>query len=357
MKIRGKARAVHLLPAIFVCHAAAAQVTLYGVVDTGIIQDKTEGSRARWGLDNGLYIPSRFGLRGVERLTPDMTAFFVLENGFAPDTGQATNNGRLFGRNAYVGLRSAEWGEIRLGRSLNLTQLWTPAVVSPFGLGMGRNSAGTTLAFDDDAFGNGRVDNSVYYLSPMARGLQWGMGYSFNIGTALPGAPATTEVAGAGANSRMVDAGLRYVQGPWTAILSYMRTQVANGGSRPSSLTAVASYDFGAFRLHAGYGRLRDAVTEPSGRVIPNPGWLTPQRKDDQAYTLGMTLPAGNGKWMASYHRTTSSRIVSYGLGYYHGLSKRTGVYAFVNGGKGRDFIHDSNVSRRQFAVGVSHSF
>jgi len=340
--------------------AQTSSVQLYGIVDIGVISDKTEGQKARNAIDNALWTPSRFGLRGQEQLTSDSKAFFVLENGFAPDTGTATLGGRLFGRSAYVGIENRNWGELRAGRSMHFSQLWAPVIASPFILGMGRNSAGTTLAFDDDSFGNGRVDNAVYYVSPSFSGLQVGAGYSFNIGTALPGATATAEVPGTRNNNRLIDSAVRYTNGPLSAVVAYMRTQVADSATAqrdPSSLIAAASYNFGIARVHAAFGSLKNSQSEPSGRAVTTTGWLTAARNGDKAYSLGVSVPVGGGEIKASFQKTTSSKITSYGAGYFYSLSKRTALYAFWNDGETRDFVRNEDVSRRQLAVGVSHIF
>lgn len=339
---------------------AGGQVLLYGVVDVGVIADKTEGQSTRSGVDTNLWAPSRFGIRGQESLSTNTKAFFVLENGFAVDTGNAVQGGRLFGRSAYVGLEDQRLGEVRAGRSMTLSQLWAPVIASPFILGMGRNSAGTAFAFDDDSFGNGRVDNGIYYVSPSFGGFQAAAGYSFSIGNALPGTTATTEQPGARNNNRLTDVGVRYMNGPLMATAVYMRTQVAASATaqrNPSSFLAAASYDFGPLKAHLAFGALRNAQTEPSGRGIPNTGWLTGTRHNDNAYSLGVSVPLGNGELKAAYQRTTSSKISSYGVGYLYRLSKRTSLYAFLNDGDTRDFIRDQDVSRRQIAAGISHTF
>ncbi|MFX5578745.1 porin, partial [Acinetobacter baumannii] len=66
--------------------------------------------------------PSRIGFRGTEDLGGGLQALFVLESGFAPDTGAMGQGGRLFGRQSYVGLKSG-WGQIMLGRQLNMTYI------------------------------------------------------------------------------------------------------------------------------------------------------------------------------------------------------------------------------------------
>ncbi|AEK63538.1 Outer membrane porin protein 32 precursor; putative 3-hydroxyphenylpropionic acid porine [Collimonas fungivorans Ter331] len=48
--------------------------------------------------------PSRIGFRGIEDLGNGLKGIFMLENGFAPDSGALNQGGRLFGRVSYVGL-------------------------------------------------------------------------------------------------------------------------------------------------------------------------------------------------------------------------------------------------------------
>lgn len=54
-------------------------------------------------------VPSRWGVRGKEDLGGGLHAVFTLESGFAPDSGVSNQGGRLFGRQANVGL-SGPWG-------------------------------------------------------------------------------------------------------------------------------------------------------------------------------------------------------------------------------------------------------
>jgi len=59
---------------------------------------------------------SKWGLRGNEDLGGGMGATFWLENGFNVSTGKLNNGGDLFGRQAYVGLTSNQYGAVTLGR-------------------------------------------------------------------------------------------------------------------------------------------------------------------------------------------------------------------------------------------------
>jgi general bacterial porin, GBP family len=111
--------------AAFVALAAASahaqsSVTLYGLIDAGLMYTNnvkkggSEGAlvQATSGNING----SRFGLRGAEDLGGGLQAIFVLENGYNVQNGKLGQNGRLFGRQAFVGLSNKEYGAVTLGR-------------------------------------------------------------------------------------------------------------------------------------------------------------------------------------------------------------------------------------------------
>src|SRR5437868_12437876 len=101
---------------------AQSSVTLYGIVDTGIqYYNNAAGGGAVAGMPSLTgEVPSRFGLRGVEDLGGGYRAFFVLENGFAPNSGTLNYGGRLFGRQANVGIESP-YGALTLGRQKNMS--------------------------------------------------------------------------------------------------------------------------------------------------------------------------------------------------------------------------------------------
>ena len=69
---------------------------------------------------NGPMQTPRWGLRGVEDLGDGLSTVFVMESGFSMTNGTASQNGRMFGRQVYVGLQSNDYGTITLGRQYDL---------------------------------------------------------------------------------------------------------------------------------------------------------------------------------------------------------------------------------------------
>ncbi len=134
------------------CSAAFAQssVTLYGVIDIGIAyqsinsSDSPQFAGSRFGINNGVQSGPRFGLRGSEDMGNGVRATFTLENGFDAGNGSLNQSGRMFGRQAWAGLESNQWGYIRAGRQYNFaTDFFTP--IDPFQAGFGQANMGAAF--------------------------------------------------------------------------------------------------------------------------------------------------------------------------------------------------------------------
>src|ERR1700742_4459947 len=83
---------------------AQSSVTLYGIVDEGIMFNNNARTGQQYALVSGSESGSRWGLRGTEDLGGGLSTIFVLEGGFNSSTGALGQNGDIFGRQAYVGL-------------------------------------------------------------------------------------------------------------------------------------------------------------------------------------------------------------------------------------------------------------
>ncbi|WP_236585774.1 porin, partial [Bordetella pseudohinzii] len=94
---------------------AAATVTVYGVADVHISHYR-HGDGSMTSMESGGLGGSRIGFRGVEDLGRGRQAVFMLEAGFNINNGKSGQSGRLFGRQAYLGLRDKELGSLIAGR-------------------------------------------------------------------------------------------------------------------------------------------------------------------------------------------------------------------------------------------------
>ncbi|WP_321794730.1 porin [Caballeronia sp. J97] len=159
-------------------HTAQAQgaVTLYGIVDNGIVYTHNSGGEStQIGLNSGSLSGSRWGLKGAEDLGGGLKAIFQLENGLNLNTGKMNQGGRLFGRQSYVGLSSSRWGTVTAGRVYDpLTDLVQPS--------QGDNYLGQTFTSPgdiDNADSSARINNAIKWTSPTYAGFTASLLYGF----------------------------------------------------------------------------------------------------------------------------------------------------------------------------------
>lgn len=161
---------------------AQSSVLLYGVIDAGISyvnhSKSATGSDKLFKFDEGVPQGSRWGLRGTEDLGGGTKAIFVLENGFNVGTGVLGQGGRLFGRQAWVGLSQNNVGSLTFGRQYTLT---TDVLGANFTAGS--NTVAGNYAYhinDIDQLTSSRIDNAVKFQSANYAGLSFGALYGFS---------------------------------------------------------------------------------------------------------------------------------------------------------------------------------
>ena len=369
------------LAALATVGAAFAQstVTLYGKIDWEVVSKRTT-TAAGVTTNPGLQVNSaglsgsRWGMKGSEDLGGGMSAIFDLQSGFSVDTGQsaqcggqnvtspnacstanpmaapganaaaAVTAGRLFGRQAYAGLKGG-FGQITAGRQY---APYDNAFGSVDAQGYTSNSAmGSVFAAGGhaDAGGPGRVDNQLTYFTPAMGGfnaqLSWAPGEN-----AAPGVSA----------SRYTGIGLGYGNGP-------LNIQFANENMRTRSPVAVAgtgaagttnawilggSYDLGVVKPYFAYERASDAV-----------------KTKDKGYSFGAAAPIGPVTLSAGYARETSrvagaaasSLARGFGGQVVYSLSKRTNVYGEMMSIRTTAAGAATSAKASQYGVGMRHDF
>ena len=207
--------------------AAHAQnsVTLYGLIDAGITYTNNQSGSKNVQATSGQVNGSRWGLRGSEDLGGGLKAIFTLENGFNIDTSKFGQNGAEFGRQAFVGLSSNQYGAVTLGRQYDSVVDY----LGPLAL-TGTQFGGTQAAhpFDNDNLDNSfRINNSVKYQSVNYGGLKVGGLYGFS------------NAAGGFSDNPAYSLGTSYNYGPLNVAASYM--QLNNGGSTLNTSGAVTT--------------------------------------------------------------------------------------------------------------------
>lgn len=215
--------------------AFAQSVTLYGVVDTGIEYLNRVGSAGdglvRMNNLSGT-VPSRWGLRGTEDLGGGLKAAFVLESGFAPDSGVSNQAGRLFGRQAWVGLNGS-WGQVALGRQY--TMLFWATLDSDM---LGPNTFGSSSL--DGYLANPRTDNAISYKGKFG-GFTIGATYSFGRDAAPTGASCAGENPADHSACREWSALLGYNTNVWGVAIAY--DSLRGGAGAAGNLTSSGLKD------------------------------------------------------------------------------------------------------------------
>jgi GBP family porin len=205
---------------------AQSSVTLYGLIDAGITYTNNQNGHSNWKATSGSVNGSRWGLRGAEDLGGGLKAIFTLENGFNIMNGTNGQGGREFGRQAFVGLSSNQFGSVTLGRQYDsVVDFLGPLALT------GTQYGGTQFAhpFDNDNLDNSfRVNNSIKYTSANYAGFKMGAQYGFS------------NAAGGFSNNREYSVGASYNYGPLNIAGAYLQL---NNGNNPLQTAGAVSGD------------------------------------------------------------------------------------------------------------------
>ncbi|GJG94210.1 porin [Cupriavidus pauculus] len=235
---------------------AQSNVTLYGVADInveyvnhlGAVPTAANGfnpgpSNNAYRMNSGGMAGSRWGMRGTEDLGGGLKGLFVLESGFNLDSGTMQQSGRLFGRQAFVGVQKAAIGQISLGRQYT-SMFEALANFSPTAYA----TQYEPVVLQSGA--NFREDNTIKYtgqFGPVTALAHW----SFGTGLALPasvGIPTPIggngEVPGAFRRDTAYGAAVAYSGGPFGVTVGYDQWNPTIGASSGTMRKAAvgASY-------------------------------------------------------------------------------------------------------------------
>ena len=223
--------------AALACAPAFAQssVTLYGAVDDAVTYVSNQKGSSNVYLRQGNLYASKFGLQGKEDLGGGTTAIFDLQNGFDLNTGAFSSSGVMFNREAYVGLQNVRAGTLTAGRQYTPYYMFVGPLTGSAWL------TGATGAHPGDIDGldtTVRINSSLVYTSPNWSGLQASAMY------ALGG------IAGSTGKGQTYSAAVRYLNGPMTLALGYLRMDNAQ---QTAGFDPASTGSFGTSALNAGY--------------------------------------------------------------------------------------------------------
>ena len=343
--------------------AASAQssVTLYGIIDGGLRYNKVSidnGSGAsNFGLAYGQQSGNRFGLRGVEDIGGGSRVTFQLENGFEFGNGTLQQGGRIFGRQAWIGVENNSWGYVRIGRQTNFATEYVGIPVDPFGTGFGQLNMGAAFGVAN----TDRISNAIKYQTPNMSGFQAGVGYSFATGntgvyTAAAGGGASTGSAYNFAtqnNMRQLTLGAKYANGPIYVAASYDKIYAQESKGQNASISSwniAGTYDFKVVKLAAGYGQTRDGAVLGQGTGVTGAGnfnnigagngeVIFAPAVGTNSYIVGATVPVNTvSRVLLSWTMLTpntnmkdaynAQNQTAYNIAYTYDFTKRTNMYA-----------------------------
>jgi len=371
---------------------AQSSVTIYGIVDTGVVYTSKAvnaagtGTGSKFGLNSGIIQGSRIGFKGVEDLGGGLNAVFQLETGFTNDNGglqgsDAVTSSNLFRRKSVVGLNGG-FGTVLLGRQTDYADTISAYTsVNDFG---GLTGA---VGHNIDRLEGTRTNNSISYTTNNLGGFTGNLIYGFG------------EQAGQTTAGQSFGLGGKYDNGPLGLGLNYYQskqgstpsdTQLTSttagyyapnsaqaGNSALKVLNVVASYQFGPARVYGNYSRVKQGLNTATPASIAVSTLGTANKID--VYELGtawsltpsLKLLGAVTHTRADFNSASKGKLTQISLGTDYWLSKRTDLYAFVantrasnmaNSGVFGDATGNATTggvdsSQTAVAVGIRHKF
>ena len=152
-----KKQLLTLVLAGFGVNSAFAAPSLYGKLDVSVDRidyDKASSNADNWKVDSN---NSLFGIKGDEKLTDDLSAFYLIEwqinvDGDGSDLGQ---------RNRYVGIKSEKFGAAKIGKY--------DSYVKRLGVDLFDNYVVNTVDIGGTLTGENRLNNTVSYETPVLK--------------------------------------------------------------------------------------------------------------------------------------------------------------------------------------------
>ena len=383
----------------FAGSAFAANIDMYGVVDTGLVYTQTEvggvlsadtADSHKFSMDSGVNAGNRFGLRGTEDLGDGYSVSFRLENGFASDTGVLGQDGQLFGREARLSMNTP-YGTVSFGRMGALTSgAGTYDVFMATGDaldGGNANYIGTGYWFS-----RGRYDNMITLVTPEANGFTGYAQYSFQT--------SGSEKTSVRDNDRYMALGLTYSAGPLNVAVIADMVEYSNSTVKKlnyiansealskkyddaKAISLGVNYDFGVTQAFFGaqYGKnekLSISAFERDSKWAKDEDDATKFAKvgslvvDGYNLHIGAATPLPCGTLTVSayygdYEMSGNSDVTAtkYGFGAMHTypISKRTTFYTGAGYGQ-TDVKYDGNDKKEagrikgfDVTMGLTHKF
>ena len=303
--------------------SAAADVTVYGALDTALVFTHTEGANTVAMKANGEET-NRVGFKGSEKVSDDLTVGFKLEAEFDSDTGAASKT--LMKREALVYAKTA-YGEFGFGRTGSLgASTGSYAFLGGGNTGWGGGVHGVL----DNGFilagKDSRTDNTITYVSPKMAGVTL-----YAQVASEDGDSEFTHTA-----DRFYAVGAKYAAGAFNAglvatVKDYKQATDLEVADEATVVSAYANYDFGVAKVAVAgqyYDHLKAAASteeDPADFGYKGFGVTTAVVAPVAGGTLNVGLGYGEKEAVAGDEEV---ELYSVGTKYVYKLSKQTALYA-----------------------------
>ena len=332
--------------------SAQSSVTIYGVVDQGItkgnggtaVNNGANGASEAWQIKQAR--GSRLGFRGNEDLGGGLSAQFLIEHRFLPDTGAAAAT--FWDGGSYVQLTSAAAGSVYLGRWYT-PAFWVALKTDPFGWD-GVAQVGSKALAGYLTGGSGvRTSNTLGYKTPSFSG------FTANVATGL--AEGTTANRTDGFNAEYTAGPLYVGFGYEKAKGSVATTATSASGDGASLFNIGVAYNFGFIRPIAYYGQSKLGVGNSKKNTYFHLALTAPVGPGQIKAALGTLDPESTVVLGPTTLQTADQKQAKFSLGYDYFLSKRTRVYADLSSAGEDSTTTVEKTVNRAYNIGIRHDF
>jgi len=323
--------------------ASAQNISVYGVIDTGI-QNYNTGAATLTRATDGILATSRLGFQGKEDLGGGLTAGFVLEGKVVPSAGtfgSTATTGQAFDRESSIFV-TGKFGELRVGKTdVSAAEAVDTLTATGINLTLNHATNGTAVELGADA------SNTVKYTSPTIGN------FSAQIARSNNANGSTTD-----AGTELTGYSVTYDDGKLKFRAGQVKLNAATTVAERDFTAYGAAYDFGAFSVGGSYatgdvsttGDVKSTVKQASVRVPLNAGLAA-----HAVYAIakdGTQATDGEGKgFTVALTKALSKRTTVYAA--YTAITNEANANMAITG----TTAGTAGLDPRATTVGISHTF
>ena len=304
---------------------AASNVTLYGIIETGVVLQKAKHQDATVEMRSSFDQGSRWGIKGTEDLGNGYSVGFILEQGFNSDDGTEANQWKkgtekqngVFNRESILNVKGG-FGSLAFGRTGSLSSgAQSQTILTGWALGTGFGLSSWTSAIGTSF---GRVNNALSYATPTFAGFSVHAMYSNG---------TTVDTAKWSENNHYYGLGLKYQEGAIKSSLIFEATDGKDAVAPAKKEKTIAinyglEYNLGAWTPMFAY----QFATKDGGNRTHMFGLSSKVSVGGGDALIGARYLFGDTEYNTANEESVRSWNV--GAAYIYPLSKRTALKAYA---------------------------